>query len=94
METEAEVVNAKWIEAEAEVEAVNKLLDAEVIKIYRLHCFHYSGIGGKIFLFLGIFLEIEPNLKLCWTTAKLKGNRPYYYLHQQNWNTVFKIKEM
>ena len=45
-ELEAEAVNMKWMEAEAEADAVKKILEAEAeaIKIYRFHCFHYSGI--------------------------------------------------
>ena len=63
MEAEAEAVNIKWMEAEAE--AVKKLLEAEAeaMKIYRFHHFHYSGIWGKIFVFIGKFWELKPNFQ-------------------------------
>ena len=75
---EAEAVNIEWMEGEAE--AVKEILEAEAINIYRFHCFHCSGIWGKISLFLGKFLAVKPNFKPYWTSAKWKGKRkrPYF----------------
>ena len=41
------------MEAEAEAEAVKKILkaEAEAIKIYRFHRFQYPEIWGEVFLF-------------------------------------------
>ena len=50
-EAETELVNIKWMEAEAEAEAVKKIAEVEAIKIYRFYRFHYSGIRGKISCF-------------------------------------------
>ena len=51
--------------SEAEPEVVKKILEAETeaIEILNFHCFHSSGIWGKVFLSTEIFLEIEPNLQ-------------------------------
>ena len=81
-EVEAEAVNMKWMEAEAEAEAVKKILEAEAIKIYRFHRFHYSGIWGKISLFLWKFSELKPDFKPCWTSVKWKWKRKR---KQQEW---------
>ena len=86
---EAEVVSMKWIEAEA----VKIVLEAEAIQIYRFHHFHYSTeIWGKFFIFLGMFSEIEFELKLnfkqCRTSAKWKWKWPYWKQKQVDFKTV------
>ena len=63
MKAEAVAVNIEWIEAEAEVEAVKKILEAEAIKIYRFHRFHYSGFWGKIFSFFRNFFRNSTRFK-------------------------------
>jgi len=47
-----------------------KILEAEAIKIYR---FHYLGIWGKIFFFLGISSEIKLDLDFNKVEAEAKA---------------------